>query len=165
MRSLVHSGCPLSTVAETLIDNVGFRNEVLYQLKRSQKEWICRLLTAGCAVKNLKSKLTFLCNQVTWPLNVWMWMRRQARFVDFVELFRRQFQVGVPPFLICFEDGFLQGTGEKTFPVFQRVGTWRNQMRKVKVSIKLIMLTRSSKVLNAFLLKHQSFHEYTWVEG
>ena len=47
MCALVHAGCPLSTVAETLIMNVGLRNELLYSLKRTQKDWICRLLTSG----------------------------------------------------------------------------------------------------------------------
>ena len=47
LRSLVHSGSPLSTVAETLVNDIGFRNEHLHSLKRTQKDWICRLLTAG----------------------------------------------------------------------------------------------------------------------
>ena len=47
MRALVHDGCPLSTVADTLLGNIGFRNEALYNLKRTKKEWLCRLLTAG----------------------------------------------------------------------------------------------------------------------
>ena len=46
MRALVHDGCPLSTVADTLLGNIGFRNEALYNLKRTKKEWLCRLLTA-----------------------------------------------------------------------------------------------------------------------
>ena len=47
MRSLVQTGSPLSTVAETLIENISYRNSALFGLQRSQKEWLCRLLTAG----------------------------------------------------------------------------------------------------------------------
>ena len=51
MRSLVHLGSPLSTVATTLLENIGFRNDVLFQLERTRKDWICRLITAGNILK------------------------------------------------------------------------------------------------------------------
>ena len=47
LRALVHQGTPLATVAETLIENISYRNTELFALQRTQKEWLCRLLTAG----------------------------------------------------------------------------------------------------------------------
>ena len=47
LRGLVHQGTPLANVAETLIENISYRNKELFVLQRTQKDWLCRLLTAG----------------------------------------------------------------------------------------------------------------------
>ena len=62
MRSFVHTGTPLSTVAETLVQNIGYRNSSLFCLSKSKKENICRMITYGTIVlrfhfnKSIKSK-------------------------------------------------------------------------------------------------------------
>ena len=47
LRSLVHGGAPLSTVAITLILDIGLRCKEVELLSTSQVDWLCRLLTMG----------------------------------------------------------------------------------------------------------------------
>ena len=47
LQNLVHGGAPLSTVANTLIFDVGLRSVKVEMLRSEQVEWMCRLLTLG----------------------------------------------------------------------------------------------------------------------
>ena len=47
MMEIVHTGSPLSTIAEVLVQNIGLRNARLDALPQSKKDWICRLLYTG----------------------------------------------------------------------------------------------------------------------
>ena len=47
MRRLVHDGSPLSTVASSLLYDIGLRSDTVMNLESSKKEWIARLLTIG----------------------------------------------------------------------------------------------------------------------
>ena len=47
MMEIVHTGSPLSTIAEVLMQNIGLRNERLDALPSSRKDWLCRLLYTG----------------------------------------------------------------------------------------------------------------------
>lgn len=58
MMGIVHSGSPLSTIAEVLLLNISLRNERLDSLSVSKKEWIGRLLYKG------KFKKLFPCQNI-----------------------------------------------------------------------------------------------------
>ena len=47
MMEIVHTGSPLSTIAEVLMQNICLRNERLDALPASRKDWLCRLLYTG----------------------------------------------------------------------------------------------------------------------
>ena len=47
MMEILHTGSPLSTIAEVLVENVALRNERLDGLSEAKKEWVCRLLYTG----------------------------------------------------------------------------------------------------------------------
>ena len=47
MMEIVHTGSPLSTIAEVLMQNICLRNERLEALPSSRKDWLCRLLYTG----------------------------------------------------------------------------------------------------------------------
>ena len=47
MMEIVHTGSPLSTIAEVTLRNIGLRNDRLDALPQTKKDWICRLLYTG----------------------------------------------------------------------------------------------------------------------
>ena len=131
VRALVHDGSPLSTVTDTLIDNIGFRNEALYNLKCTKKEWLCRLLTAG-NTDTLTDSLLY-CYQVTRLWSVWTRTRRRARYVAIAGSSQRWSWVMVV----------------RMCPACLRAGTWTDLRKSVVVSFLQTMLTPSSLTLNA----------------
>ena len=53
MMEIVHTGSPLSTIAEVLMQNISLRNERLDALPSSRKDWLCRLLYTGKSEINM----------------------------------------------------------------------------------------------------------------
>ena len=139
MRALVHDGCPLSTVADTLLGNIGFHNKAFYSLKRTKREWLCRLLTAGNTdthTDTLTDTLTdslLYCYQVTRLWSVWTRTRRRARYVAIAGSSQRWSWVMVV----------------RMCPACLRAGTWTGLRKSVVVSFLQTMLTPSSLTLNA----------------
>ena len=94
MLDIVHTGSPLSTIAEVLVENISLRNERLDALPRTKKDWICRLLYTGRICSNAyPCTYTNLFSKDTWQLKAWMKAKKLTKFVACKLLFPRQFLV------------------------------------------------------------------------